>query len=78
MNQNSVSTKKIEYLIGSILRLRPLLRSDGHVSYSLHVGLSMGMGEIIGQRLTAPPHSHCMELNERYGGSLVPFLLVLF
>lgn len=48
------------------------------MSYALHGGLCMGPGEATGQRLTAPPHAHRMDLNVRRGGSLLPFLLVLF
>lgn len=55
-----------------------MLRGDDQVSYSLHGGLCMGLGEVIEQRLTAPPHARCMDLIAMYGGRLVPFLLVHF
>lgn len=37
----------------------------------------MGLGEAI-QRLTAPPHACCMDLNTRRGCMQIPFLNVLF
>lgn len=82
LNQNRVSKKRVEWLTLGLekntARQRPLLRGDHQVSEHLHGGLFPRRGEVIGQRLTAPPQARCMDLIAGDGTSLVAFILVQF